>query len=362
MPYFAALSLPLPQPLLKQRLLRLLLAYLLLACGLFQLDARAAEVGNIRVLSHIGQPLRAEIELAAVAPDEAANLQVKLALPDVYRLANIRRNPVLNNVRLQLQQQAGRYLVMVQSNQTMLESYLNMYLEFSDGKGHEVRAVTLWLEADPDHPSVEAANPSKEITHPDGDLSETAAIPPSPFAVKVADSEKPLPLEHKAVPTAISEAELAGHAAPPRHLPKNAPRLAPQLATESIMHTSCGANVRKLQQEANRCKLIEGENAKIAGKIDALEDKVGILKRVILAEDAPVARPVVVTEAATAPPPKPISAKKKSFFDTFPWKILARQRNDFCHFVAVRHNFFSNRVAEHWNKLNDDVVKAPSLT
>ena len=42
--------------------------------------------------------------------------------------------------------------------------------------------------------------------------------------------------------------------------------------------------------------------------------------------------------------------------------FTARQRNDFCHFVAVRHNFFSNRVAEHWNKLNDDVVKAPSLT
>jgi hypothetical protein len=30
-------------------------------------------------------------------------------------------------------------------------------------------------------------------------------------------------------------------------------------------------------------------------------------------------------------------------------------------FVAVRHNFFSNRVAEHWKKLNDDVVNAPSL-
>ena len=27
--------------------------------------------------------------------------------------------------------------------------------------------------------------------------------------------------------------------------------------------------------------------------------------------------------------------------------FTAKQKNDYCHFVAVRHNFFSNRVAEH---------------
>jgi hypothetical protein len=41
--------------------------------------------------------------------------------------------------------------------------------------------------------------------------------------------------------------------------------------------------------------------------------------------------------------------------------FTAKQRNDFCHFVSIRHNFFSNRVTEHWNKLNDNVVNAPSL-
>lgn len=41
--------------------------------------------------------------------------------------------------------------------------------------------------------------------------------------------------------------------------------------------------------------------------------------------------------------------------------FTAKQRNDFCHFVSVRDTFFSNRVTEHWNKLNDNVVNAPLL-
>ena len=39
----------------------------------------------------------------------------------------------------------------------------------------------------------------------------------------------------------------------------------------------------------------------------------------------------------------------------------ARQANDFCHFVNVRHNFFLNRVTRHWNKLNDSQILATSV-
>jgi hypothetical protein len=41
--------------------------------------------------------------------------------------------------------------------------------------------------------------------------------------------------------------------------------------------------------------------------------------------------------------------------------FTAKQRNDFCQFVSIRHNFFSSRVTENWNKLHDNVVNAPSL-
>ena len=36
-------------------------------------------------------------------------------------------------------------------------------------------------------------------------------------------------------------------------------------------------------------------------------------------------------------------------------------RNDFSHFVTVRQKFFTKQVTEHWNKLPNSVIKAPSL-
>ena len=39
----------------------------------------------------------------------------------------------------------------------------------------------------------------------------------------------------------------------------------------------------------------------------------------------------------------------------------SRARNDFSHFVSVRHNFFLNRVSEHWNKLTNSQIHATNL-
>jgi len=38
----------------------------------------------------------------------------------------------------------------------------------------------------------------------------------------------------------------------------------------------------------------------------------------------------------------------------------SRDRNDFCHFVAVRHEFFLNRVVDDWNSLTKTQVLAPN--
>ena len=39
----------------------------------------------------------------------------------------------------------------------------------------------------------------------------------------------------------------------------------------------------------------------------------------------------------------------------------ARARNDFGHYVSVRHDFFLNRVSERWNGLSNSQVHAPSV-
>src|SRR3970282_1501361 len=62
--------------------------------------ASAAGLGRITVLTAIGQPLNAEIELVAVTPQELASLSARLALPDTYRQANLQYNSALAGARL----------------------------------------------------------------------------------------------------------------------------------------------------------------------------------------------------------------------------------------------------------------------
>src|ERR1700704_4261703 len=75
--------------------------------------ACAAGLGKLTVLSALGQPLRAEIELTAVSNEEAGGLVAKLAPPDAFRLANIEFNPALLSLRFAVEQRNGRQYIKI---------------------------------------------------------------------------------------------------------------------------------------------------------------------------------------------------------------------------------------------------------
>src|SRR3954469_22316387 len=79
--------------------------------------AHAAGLGKLTVLSALGQPLRAEIELTSVSPDEASGLAAKLASPDAFKTANIEFNPALLSLRFNVEQRGGRQFIRVSSTQ-----------------------------------------------------------------------------------------------------------------------------------------------------------------------------------------------------------------------------------------------------
>ena len=86
----------------------------------------AAELGKITVLSAVGQPLRAEIELTAVKPDEASSLLAKLAPPDAYRQAVVDLNPALNALTFAIETRNGKPFVRVSSAQPLTEPLRRM--------------------------------------------------------------------------------------------------------------------------------------------------------------------------------------------------------------------------------------------
>ena len=108
--------------------------------------ANAAGLGKLTVLSALGQPLRAEIELTAVSSEEASNLVAKLASPEAYRAANVEFNPALLSLRFAVEQRGGRQFVRITSPQPLNEPFVDLLLELSWDGGRLVREYTFLLD------------------------------------------------------------------------------------------------------------------------------------------------------------------------------------------------------------------------
>jgi pilus assembly protein FimV len=109
-------------------------------------NAHAAGLGKLTVLSALGQPLRAEIELTSVSKDEAGNLVAKLASPDAYRQANIDPGAALSTLRFAVEQRGTRQIINVTSVQPLNEPFIDMLLELSGPSGRLVREYTFLID------------------------------------------------------------------------------------------------------------------------------------------------------------------------------------------------------------------------
>ena len=108
--------------------------------------ASAAELGKITVLSAAGQPLRAEVELSAIKPDEAASLLAKLAPPDAYRQANVEFNPALSALTFAVENRNGKPFIRISSAQPVAEPMVDLLLELSSKNGRQVREYAFVLD------------------------------------------------------------------------------------------------------------------------------------------------------------------------------------------------------------------------
>jgi pilus assembly protein FimV len=109
-------------------------------------NAGAAGLGKLTVLSSLGQPLRAEIELTTVAREEAGGLAARLASPDAFRQAGIDFNAALTSLRFAVEQRGDKQIVRVTSPQPLNEPFVDMLLELSGPNGRLVREYTFLLD------------------------------------------------------------------------------------------------------------------------------------------------------------------------------------------------------------------------
>jgi hypothetical protein len=212
-----------------------------LACAGVGADAQAAELGEASVRSFIGQPLEADIELVALAPDEQ-NLRVALASPDVYKGANIAMNPALNSLSMSVTRGGGRQFLHITSVRPIGADHLNLFLELTGGGRSAVRASTIWLNAAP-----------------------APLVKPAPLSLPA-----PAPAPTSAMPDAAGS--------PPKFPSAPAPVRSPVLAHKPPARVPMNCSRPELGEEAQQCIDLARKNAALSKKLVELEGKIKLLQ------------------------------------------------------------------------------------
>jgi pilus assembly protein FimV len=122
-------------------------AVLALALGFASQDAAALALGRVSVLSALGEPLRAEIDVPQITAEEAASLSTSVAKPEAFRAAGLEYNAALANAQISLQRRAnGTAFLRLTSDRVVNEPFVDLILEASWSSGRVVRDYTMLFD------------------------------------------------------------------------------------------------------------------------------------------------------------------------------------------------------------------------
>ncbi|WP_295526697.1 FimV/HubP family polar landmark protein [uncultured Pseudacidovorax sp.] len=120
------------------------------AFGLWSAQAQALTLGSLNVLSALGEPLRAEVQITDVTQTEATNLQVRLATPQAFQNSGLTFADALEGVRTTLQRRAdGRYVVRLDGIRPVNDPFVDILIEANSPTGRLVRDYTALIDPPP---------------------------------------------------------------------------------------------------------------------------------------------------------------------------------------------------------------------
>jgi pilus assembly protein FimV len=186
--------------------------------------ADAAGLGRMTVLSSLGQPLNAEIELNATK-DELSTMQVRIANADAYRRANLEYTAFVATVRLAIEQRRdGTMFLRVSSPRPVNDPFVELLVELVWSSGRLMREYTTLIDPPGFTPTDTVAPPvasgpavKPAIIEPKvvgAPLAAPAAAPAAAAPVAAAAAEKPAPVAKPAAraPRAARGSEAAPEA------------------------------------------------------------------------------------------------------------------------------------------------------
>jgi hypothetical protein len=307
-----------------------------ITCALLSCGVGAAELGEPRISSYIGQPLALELELTALA-SPATPVQARLAHPDVYRGANIGMPAVLSTLAMRVSQRDGRQFLRVTSSAPVESSRLHVYLDLADGGTRDVRLVTLFIAPNPNPPApvvplpaptpvpapVPLPMPAKALVPVVADLSAAPVAAPKPVAVNPRPPKPPKAPKppHPATPATPVVAEKVAPAPEPAAVTPTStpvPKPLPVALPASASAATCAP--ASSVDNATVCAALDVKNAQLREQIGTLEDKVRVLQVALGASPSAVVQDKVAPRAAPRPSRKRPAPEPET---SAPWGWIA---------------------------------------
>jgi pilus assembly protein FimV len=125
------------------------LSRLVLLLGLTTaISTHALTLGKLSVLSSLGQPLIAEIDVPEISADEANSIRVSIASPEAYKSAGLDYTTAAGQINVVGKRRAnGRTILELRSADPISAPYLDLVLEVTWSTGRIVRDYTVLLDA-----------------------------------------------------------------------------------------------------------------------------------------------------------------------------------------------------------------------
>jgi len=151
--------------------------------------AHAAGLGRLTVLSALGQPLLAEIEIVALQPGEDEGLSARLPSLETFAAAGVDVNPALSGLRISLERRDKRPFLRLTTAQPINEPFLDLLVELSWNSGKLVREYTFLL----DPPEFRSRQPSVAQAPQPAPVEKPAAAPQTPAQPQPETKAEPAP-------------------------------------------------------------------------------------------------------------------------------------------------------------------------
>ena len=277
--------------------------------SLVSLPVHALSLGRITVQSSLGEPLRAEIDISDISPQEASTLNARLGSADAFKAAGLEFSQVLNGVEINLQRRPdGRSFLRLRGSRPVAEPFLDLLIQTNTANGSLSRDYAVLLDPPSSKSTADAAaSASPAITRP---AAPTPSPAPSPAA---RTTEPPRPATASTGSAPVARVEPSARPAPAaasgdRQVTVKPGETAGKLAAQNKPEGVSLDQMLLAMQRGN-------PNAFIGGNVNRI--KAGAVVNLPGAEAASVASPAEASQSILAQS-KDFNAFRRNFAESVP--------------------------------------------